>query len=390
MTLMERSYDQDELKLEQVAGNNQFDRHSESIEGESSFITTIRIEKNPDISIITDDAFAEVGIVTEPDSLLIDQRATTESLGRPVGKKPEEYVADIDNVLVVSGNHFGWQQGVFLVQNAELKLLGNDRDNLSGNFATLCMDNEGSWLLRDISIESGKSNHLDNIKLGMSGAPIVRDGVATDLSELLNEPRIKADLRNIFDFSYGGKVPSVFFQDIRKFSPEEQSGKYNPEAFRRMILGRQAVLSAPIPDNSEARAPYQRLMKTINGDEEHSALGHMVVDDRRGRYRLGVFEPLPEQHMPLVGFGVDDEDKLVIVAVDGRQPDSFGVSIQQLAELMIKAGVKDGILGCGGGDVCVVEKNNGSTKILNSPANTDSDGNRVTRLVPNVVVIPLH
>lgn len=336
------------------------------------------------IQIATDEAFGEVGIVTEKGSLLINQPETTNSLGRPAGRKPEDYISDRDNVLAIGGNHYGWQLGAFYVSNGELHLLANDKEKLTGDFNTLCMDQTGNWVVKNLQIDEGKTtDDLSGVKVGMNGAQIVKDGYRVDVSDIADDPRIRADMRNLVDFSNGTPVPSTFFQDVRGFSPEASASKHNPQMLTHMLAGQVAVFRAQIPENADERVPYERLA----GEVEQ--IGALKMDKIGDSYRLGVVDKLNEQKMPLVGLGNNEDGDLVVVTVNGRQPGSAGVSISQLADLMIEAGVKNGVLGCGGGDVSVVAKTNGNTRILNSPANVNSEGERTTRLVPNVLVVPL-
>lgn len=374
-----------ELKQTGELVDLEFTQRREMIDDRLVQFTVLRVPRMPGVDILTDPRFAELGIATEPDSLLINQPSTTLKFrGRPAGETPEDYIKDLDNVLAVGGNHFGWQKGALLVKSGEIIQLPND-ETLNGSFSILSMGDTGVWSVKELQFGEGRDKLLDDIRLGMSGAQIVKDGSVVPTSQLASDPRIRADLRNLVDFSDGHRVSGDFFQDIRGFSPEASQNKINPAAVRRLAMGRMAVFKAAIPQDSESQAPYERLRSAVGATD-----GALIIDKKNGDYRLGVMKPLPEQHMPLTGFGHDSAGQLVIVLADGRQAESAGVSIRELANLMVGAGVVNGILGVGGGDVAAVEKRNGVTTLLNSPSQTDKAGNRVTRRTPNVVVVPLQ
>lgn len=55
-----------------------------------SLVTTLRIGRDKAPHIYYDSSLEKHGIVTEPNSILIDQNATKELIGRPAGTKPED------------------------------------------------------------------------------------------------------------------------------------------------------------------------------------------------------------------------------------------------------------------------------------------------------------
>ena len=135
---------------EHLSQNVRFTRTTEIVEGEPTYVSVLHVGKDPSVSIRYDSAFVHQGIATEPGSGLINQPETTSLLGRPAGERPEDYISDLDNVIAITGNHFGWQRGSFVVENGALELLHNDKEVLTGTFATLCMDASGSWSMKDI------------------------------------------------------------------------------------------------------------------------------------------------------------------------------------------------------------------------------------------------
>lgn len=73
---------------------------------------------------------------------------------------------------------------------------------------------------------------------------------------------------------------------------------------------------------------------------------------------------------PRTALGLDKErHKLIIIVVDGRQPGySEGVSFQELADLMLEAGAHTAMnIDGGGSTTLVMQGEDGSAKILNSP-----------------------
>lgn len=219
---------------------------------------------------------------------------------------------------------------------------------------------------------------LHGVTMGFNGPPIVRDGQIVPLKKNLEDSRVKADARNVVDYTAGKEVPGSFFQDIRKMLPSYH-------AFDRMTRNEptSAVVRTPVPQSEEERAPFERLAQTI----QEEGFSHLRMDTKNGDYRLGILGKLPEQKMPFMGYGRNREGELLIVAVDGRQACSTGVSISQLGRIMKEKGAVDAILTCGGGDVAVVAKTDGQTRVLNSPANKDASGTRTTRQIPNLVII---
>ncbi|WP_220209128.1 phosphodiester glycosidase family protein [Reticulibacter mediterranei] len=356
------------------------------IDGAESLVTTAKIANNASIDIFYDTELARKGIQTEPGSLLIDQQTTAQRLenNRAAGFRPEEYIADIPGPLLAApGNHFGWQQEAFLIQDGHPILLANDKDKITGSYSAL-LQKEGKWQVVTLHLENGEINEEDYKKLrgvtvGFNGPPIIASGELVPVSDIIDDPRIKADPRNLFDFAAGKEVPPTFFQDIRKQMPSSH------HALDRMtrVQPSSVVARTLVPESETEREPFERLQGTI----QRSNLTHLRMDIQGRDYRLGIFGKLPEQKMPLMGYGRNRNGELIMVAVDGRQEASAGVSISQLARLMKGKGAEDAILTCGGGDVAVLAKINDQVRVLNHPANKDADSSNVTRRVPNVVVI---
>jgi exopolysaccharide biosynthesis protein len=88
---------------------------------------------------------------------------------------------------------------------------------------------------------------------------------------------------------------------------------------------------------------------------------------------------------PRTAVGVTKDNKLLFVTVDGRQPElSNGISLDNLANLMIQLGAVDAMNLDGGGSTTLVIFDT----IVNFPSDKDSDGNPgKERAVANSIVV---
>lgn len=370
--------------------NVTIEQFSYEVEDRPSLVTVIRAGHTPGgVHFMTDPLFHEKGIVTEGGSDLINQGETAGRFGKPAGETPETFLSqtDLSDVIAVPGTQYGWQNKTFMIVEGQPLLMKSDEEHLSGTFPTLCEDYEGKWGIRHITFQDGYTNNsLDTIRFGMDGVHIVRDGKVTTTHQLIEElsPRIGADLRAIWQASNNNEVPGSFFQLIRPlFAAQERDGERH-KAFLKTALGETAVLSAVITsEDSDARDSYTTLKQLIS---DNPNLSHLEASLTGDLFKLTVKEGgLPEQRVPLIGWGCDADGGLIVVAVDGRTEASAGVSIAQLAELMAQLGAKDAVLGCGGGDVAVLEKDlAGNVRILNGPSNPEG----TTRRVPTLIAIP--
>lgn len=363
-------------------------RETIEIEGNTSRAIIVEASTPEGVAFLTDPHFTHDGIITEPGSALINQGKTAELYGnKPAGETPEQYLenSNLRNVIAMPGAHYGWQEKAFVIIDGQPLLVKNDQGVLSGDFPTLCMDGSGQWSMQTFKFETGTpAGNLEDVKFGMNGLAIITKGQSISLEEIASgdDPRVMADMRAVFDFANGNKVPGKFFGDIRGFSPNYEK---NREAFVNLALGRTATFLAGIPENPEDKKSYESLMEMIASDSE-SVFDHLSMTVEKDKYALTIEGQIPEQLVPLIGWGCKEDGSLIAIAVDGRQEDSAGVSIRQLAELMVERGATDAILGCGGGDVAVIERGeDGTMTTLNSPSNP---GN-ITRRVPNLMGIPL-
>lgn len=336
-------------------------------------LTTVFASAASEQSLLVDPFFGKHGIVTEPTGLLIDQAGTKASWGRPAGFTPEEFLVSVSGEsLGICPSNAGWQYGAFWVGQGQI--VSPDR-NLTGNFDVIGMDDSsGKWVKVSAKVENGRM--VNNLRLGLSFPLIVNNCEVAPTEDIVGDPRLVADLRNVVDFAAGKKLPNDFWLLLRKLLPS------NRVSGERLLSGQTVVIKRTGAMTDDELARFQEIV-------EENALGDVLsLDKRRDAPRLAIIGQLPLQKIPVVGVGFNVEGKLIVAAVDGRQPDSAGVTIEQLSQIMKDRGAVCAGLGCAGGDVAVVlKKIDGSFEILNSPSNVDSTGKRITRRVPSLLVL---
>lgn len=346
-------------------------------DGQRCQYTTIKTSPNAKYELKFDDRFVNSGIETEPSGLLISQPLTQEKWGLPAGKKPEDFMNNSEvNAISVCPTNWGWQKSAFLIKDGNPLFIKNDRESLSGQFEILALKNN-KWESMNCSVENGKIlESIDNISIGFSCPLILKGGQIVDLKEIIGNPRLIGDFRNVFDFGAGNKIPEPFWQLIRKIQPIKKV------AGKRIIDEKISVSSQK---DSLTEEEFNFLQKTI---AENNLEQNFRLDKAHGKIRFATLQSLPLQRMPLFGLGYDAVGRMIVVAADGRQTGSSGATILELAEMLRNEGAVCGGLGSGGGDVAVVKKTNNGFEILNSPSNYNSETReRTTRLVPAVLTI---
>lgn len=96
------------------------------------------------------------------------------------------------------------------------------------------------------------------------------------------------------------------------------------------------------------------------------AAGKKVFADEAARYS----DSLYRQRHPRTAIGWRTDGKLILLTVDGRQKQSVGMTLDELADLMMELGCVEAMNLDGGGSTAMVVKN----KIVNSPS--DATGER--------------
>jgi hypothetical protein len=113
----------------------------------------------------------------------------------------------------------------------------------------------------------------------------------------------------------------------------------------------------------------------------------MAISGNHFLVRNGLIEVRDDRELaPRTAIGIDeDTDEVLMLAVDGRQHDSRGMTMVELANQMIDLGADEALnLDGGGSTTMVAKKADGSTGVVNSP----SDG--FERWVANAVEVTYH
>ena len=79
--------------------------------------------------------------------------------------------------------------------------------------------------------------------------------------------------------------------------------------------------------------------------------GEVYVDDQNQRFKFAVRETFA----PRSAIGIGKDEKLYLIAVDGRKPDySVGLTLKELAEILKKLDLQEAINLDGGGSTTLV------------------------------------
>lgn len=137
-----------------------------------------------------------------------------------------------------------------------------------------------------------------------------------------------------------------------------------------MMKGRPEILWTRAGDTGSVKMMYSSASSLGNGKEFHAnqAVGGGPVLIREGRINVTAEqEGFGGSHVlrhPRSAIGYKDEHTLVIMVVDGRQPASAGVTLTELADLMLSAGAVEAVNLDGGGSSALVAAN----EVVNVPA----------------------
>ena len=345
-------------------------------DGAETDIITVTSKPTTQFDLVWDRQFDLKGIVTEPGSQLISQPLTEELWGKKPGEKPQQYLYTFepDQALGICPSNANWQLGAFLVKNGGL--FSPDK-NLKGKFDIVGYNRRDKWFTKTVNLD-GKSAppEIRDMMIGFSMPLIVKEGNVTPLEETIGDARLTADLRNVFNFAVDKKVPGEFWNLFRRLLPSnEVSGKRLLDA-RPIVVRNEGALT------EEEYASLETILKDTGLNR------YLSLDKSRGAPRLAFCGEFPLQRLPVVGVGINKDNELIVCTADGRQKESAGLTIEELGEAMAKRGAVFAGLGAAGGDVSVVVKNNPSDfKVLNSPSNIDSTGNKVTRLEPSQLIL---
>jgi len=340
-------------------------------DGKQTKVTVLRPSSAASFQILIDPRFTERGIVLD-NKRLISQPATQKAWqGETVGKPPEEFVQTVG----AERNAFHptnalWQTEAFYVKDGHLEFVGNDKDVITGNFTVLGYK-DGQWGIHNVSLNNGQPDEehaqaLQDMKVGFDIPLLVKDGEVQPLETYIGHPRLLADYRNVFDFAAGKQLPAEYWLHIRSLLPQtEEEGK--------RLLHAESVVT----DSEGVLGPTEvaKLKKII---AEFGLDNTLKIDELGDATRLQIASKLPFNRIPLFGIGHDAKNNLVVVAIDGRQTNSAGATLEEAAMIMKDNGIINGGLGSAGGDVWIVGKDNHT---VNSPSLQNS------RPVPSVLVI---
>jgi hypothetical protein len=353
-------------------------------------ITSVFVDDASDATLLIDSRFRHFPITLEPGGLLIDQKATTQAWqGNPAGMQPEKALEDSfpsDNILAVPPTNFGWQKGAFMIEDSLPVTLENDSNELSGKYEVIGQVGK-KWGVLEVDFVEGRLTPasyglLLNMRLGFSMPLILKNGRIVSQMSIWErgDPRALADPRNFVDLAAGKKVSDDFWRLVRKFMPTSEA------AVRRITReGRYSVsrLEGVSEDDIEAfdgvlgQTGLEKSWQIIKGGQKRPA-------------RVIVNGSLPPNRIPLVGIGHDSYGRLIVTVVDGRQKDSTGATIDELAQIMRDRGAVNAGLGAAGGDAFILAKTREGVRLITSPSIVRKEGEiekRVTRPVPSLLVL---
>jgi hypothetical protein len=372
--------------------NSKVERIQFTLEGNKSVLATVvRPSSKASFDMSIDPRFLEMPIVVSSNGL-IDQKKTLEQWQtNTVGMKPEQLVEGLSDkkdkeVLAFDPTNWGWALNEVTIVRGQSLLIPNDR-HLNGTFQVIGK-NKDKWTKKDITYKNGyavnkESGQIDNqdikdMEIGFSVPLLIEDGKVKELDTVATHPRLLADLRNVFDFAGRKPQPPAFWESIRDFLP------FTKEDALKLATGKEVVTRKKVT-NEEMPAIEAALKGAIES-------GHIQIQ-KDGDYLQVKFpntdqSKLPLNNIPATLFGYDKDGQAMVILVDGRQPDSKGATIPELAQIAKTEGMVTGGLGAAGGDVVLVAKEkNGEMSYFNSPSNTDQTGKRFSRPMPSVMAI---
>jgi hypothetical protein len=157
---------------------------------------------------------------------------------------------------------------------------------------------------------------------------------------------------------------------VRAKRKRVSSGPIPAATFHLVGVGEGAQRLARLRVGQKARVEYG-----LNRRATRVAVGGNVVVLRDGK----VLAPNDEEMHPRTAIGIDrDTDKIIVIAVDGRQWHSRGLTMKETGALLKRMGAEDGLNLDGGGSSTMMAREAGeSLGVVNAP----SDGS--LRPVPN-------
>jgi len=213
-------------------------------------------------------------------------------------------------------------------------------------------------------------------------ASIVRRGKPTIPVTNMNSPTLAANGIGIFTSAWGSdaRARTVAGTPTREVAVRGGRVRVNRRALGSGPVARDTVVLVGVGDGARRLRNLRigsraSVRYGVNTAATRVAVGGSAVLLRRGDV---VAPPDPAMH-PRTAIGIDtDENRVIIVTVDGRQSESRGLTLKETAVLLRRMGADEALNLDGGGSSTMLARESGETiSVVNSP----SDGH--LRSVPN-------
>jgi hypothetical protein len=331
--------------------------------------TIVRVASGVHPQLCLDERFHREGIVLG--GRLVDQAATAERWGGPVGRHPEEWLeAAPAGAIAFCPTNWGWQKGAWLFEGERVLNLPGDTPAGQRLWALgWSAEAAGGW--RGVEGIAAKIQETA-LSAGMEMPQLVRAGSRKPLADLLDHPRLRADFRNVFDFGdgRGPELPPELWVLLRK------------------VLPATAEAGGVLLNGGDIQVSLEEL-----GAEGAERLLRLLCEERLSRISLAtdslvIHGPLPPARIPVFALGARPDGTLIVVAFEGRRHGTPGATIEEAADFLVREGVDSGGLGSAGGDVALVRRTASGTELLGTPSNRDArSGAPVSRRVPGVLLL---
>ena len=135
---------------------------------------------------------------------------------------------------------------------------------------------------------------------------------------------------------------------------------FGPDNKANVVNSSNLTKNTPIPAEKDVQ-----LYNAISGS-------HILVKD--GKPAEFIKNSFNDTHHPRTAAGVTFDGKVILITVDGRQPDfSEGASLTELAQMLVQMGVKDAVNLDGGGSTTMVLAD-GPSRVINYPSDAKGNG----------------
>ncbi len=298
---------------------------------------------------------------------LINQQATSLSWGSIPGMLPNNIIKTYNSGLCLMPSNWGWQTNQILIVDDKLITIKNDEHIEAANYEGIYF-NGNKWNNLKLKVTSKKFINYaeDNIKIGFSYLPLIREGEILEFSEIASNPRVLADLRNFFNFTFNKQIPpyfdKAFWTMLRNYLPTNTSDAIS-------LWKKESVISTSYgksPDNNEYIL-FNNIIK------EAGLENHLSLTKKNNEVVLVISDGIPLNRTPWVVTGLDKDNNLILLLIDGRQKETVGANLIELIEIMKLYNIHNGGIGAAGGDVFLIDNNE---NILNKPSNIIYDAGK--------------